>query len=343
MLGAEGVGVAGKTFRAIEGDALFGRGRRVRIVAGGAGHFVAGFEFADALPERFGLAERANLLGFLINVNEVVNVVAQIFAGVIVGELAVRLLDGDVAFEVALHADVVATRGGELGWIDDFAFAGGDVGRIVAVAAFAGDAVVCEERHVVFVFGVGDGSSRGTGVAIEAAGIRREIHRHEFGVPEGRGGVPDLFLGVPVDGGFEEEAVEGKKIGAAAVAGADEVLQTARTVHGGVVGAVEGEHGGVVFGIDAVVDAGGSVSEVGGRELVDGGATGAGHGGLGVGGGEIGVAFGAGFVAGSSGGRRFFGGGRRRRFCGGGRLLCGLRFARLLGGKRERETRYSED
>ena len=114
MLRTEGVGVTREAFRAIERDALFGRGRRVRIVAGGAGHLVAGFYFADALPERFGLAESSNLLRFLIDIDVVVDIVAEIFAGVIVGELAVGPLDGDVAFEVALHADVVAARGREL-------------------------------------------------------------------------------------------------------------------------------------------------------------------------------------------------------------------------------------
>ena len=107
-----------------------------------------------------------------------------------------------------------------------------------------------------------------------------------------------FFLRVPVDGGFEEETVEGEKIGAAAVTGADEVLEAACAVHGGIVGAIEGEHGGVVFGVDAIVDAGSGVGEVGGSELVDGLAAGAGHGGLGVGGGDGGVAFGASFVAG---------------------------------------------
>ncbi len=171
---------------------------------------------------------------------------------------------------------------------------------VVAVAAFAGDAVVSEERRVVSIFGASDGRARGAGVAIEAAGIGGEIHRHELRVLKGGRGVPDFLLGVPVDGGFEEKAVEREEIGAAAVAGADEVLQAAGAVHRGIVGAIEREHGGVVFSVDAIVDAGSGVGEVGGSELVDGLAAGSGHGGLGVGGGDGGVAFGAGFVAGGS-------------------------------------------
>lgn len=111
MLRAESIAVARKTFRAIVRDALFGRGRGMRIVAACAGHFVAGLAFADALPERFGLAERANSLRFRIDIKEVVDVLAQVFTGTVVGELVVRLLDGDVAFEVALHADIVAASG----------------------------------------------------------------------------------------------------------------------------------------------------------------------------------------------------------------------------------------
>ena len=84
------------------------------VVASDAGHLVAGFEFADALPQRFGLAERADLLRFLIDVNVVVDAVTKIIAGAVVGEFVVRLLDGDVAFEVALHANVVAAGGREL-------------------------------------------------------------------------------------------------------------------------------------------------------------------------------------------------------------------------------------
>ena len=144
----------------------------MRIVARGAGHLVAGFYFADALPERFGLAESSNLLRFLIDIDVVVDIVAEIFAGVIVGELAVGPLDGDVAFEVALHADVVAASGRELGRIYDFAFAGGDVLRVVAVAAFAGDAVVREERRVVSIFGACDGRARRAARARASSGGR---------------------------------------------------------------------------------------------------------------------------------------------------------------------------
>ena len=114
MLRAEGVAMTGEAFRAVERGALFRRRRRMWVVASDAGHLVAGFEFADALPQRFGLAERADLLRFLIDVNVVVDAVTKIIARAIVGEFVVRLLNGDVAFEMALHANVVAARGREL-------------------------------------------------------------------------------------------------------------------------------------------------------------------------------------------------------------------------------------
>lgn len=175
--------------------------------------------------------------------------------------------------------------------------------RVVAVAAFAGDAVVREDWHVVFVFGPSARRASRAGVAIEAAWIRGEIHRHRARLLEGGSGVPDFFLRVPVDGRFEEEIIERKEISAAAMAGADEVLKATRAMHCGIVGAIEGEHGGVIFGVDAVVDAGGGVGEIGGSELFDGGAAGAGHRGLRIGSGDFGMAFGAGFVAGRSCGR----------------------------------------
>jgi hypothetical protein len=53
-------------------------------------------------------------LRFLIDIDVVVDIVAKIGAGAIVGEFVVGLLDGDVAFEMALHADLVATSGCEL-------------------------------------------------------------------------------------------------------------------------------------------------------------------------------------------------------------------------------------
>ena len=170
---------------------------------------------------------------------------------------------------------------------------------VVAVAALAGDAVVREERHLVFIFGAGDGRARCAGVAIEAAGIGGEIHRHGLRACWKAGAVSQTFFcAYQLMGDSKKKSIERKKIGAAAMAGADEILQAARAAHRGIVGAIEGEHGGVVFGVDAVVDAGGGVREIGGDELVDGVAAGAGHGGLGVRGGDGGVAFGAGFGAG---------------------------------------------
>jgi hypothetical protein len=59
MFGGECLFVARETFRAIESDALFRLGRRVRIVARHARHFVARLLLADAHPQRFALAESA--------------------------------------------------------------------------------------------------------------------------------------------------------------------------------------------------------------------------------------------------------------------------------------------
>ena len=80
--------------------------------------------------------------------------------------------------------------------------------RVVAVAAFTGDAVVREERHVVFVFGAGIGACealvwhvRQPGNAGKFIGMIRDCWK------AGRG-IPDFFLRVPVDRRFEEEIVQ---------------------------------------------------------------------------------------------------------------------------------------
>ena len=81
------------------------------------------------------------------------NVVGKIVAGLEVRERAPGLLDGDVAFEMALHADGVATGGRKLHGIDDGTF----VVRMRftgAMTTFAGDARVIEQRQPVFVFAV---------------------------------------------------------------------------------------------------------------------------------------------------------------------------------------------
>ena len=49
----------------------------------------------------------------------VVNIIGEIFAGAKIREMPAGLRDGQVAFQVALHADSIAPRGRNLCGIDD--------------------------------------------------------------------------------------------------------------------------------------------------------------------------------------------------------------------------------
>ena len=112
MLLCEAASVTGNTFRTIVLDLLRRIRRIVRIMTGGARHFVAGSALAAALRQRFELAHGASAL--LVRDHKVANKIQEIVAGPELVSMAMRALDRDIAFEMALHANCVATIRREL-------------------------------------------------------------------------------------------------------------------------------------------------------------------------------------------------------------------------------------
>src|ERR1700685_16214 len=91
----------------------------MRIVAGYAPHRVAGFFLAHALRQRLHLTERAHPAPVVAYVNKIPDEVGEILACLEFIEMASRLLNRDISFQVALHADLVAALRRELRGIDD--------------------------------------------------------------------------------------------------------------------------------------------------------------------------------------------------------------------------------
>jgi hypothetical protein len=211
-------------------------------------------------------------LRIVVDIQKIVNEVRKIFTRTKVGKLAIGLLDRDVALEMALHTDRVALLRQELCRIDDRRVAIGEMRWIVAVAALAGDAVVREERHIVFIFCAVDRSLGVAGVTRKAARQRWQVHRNCPGLLERGRGIPYFLLRVPVDRRFEEKPIEGKKIRTAAMAGADEILQSPCAADSRIVDAFEAEHRAPAFRVDAVVNPRRRVLKVSGDEFIDSGA-----------------------------------------------------------------------
>ena len=209
--------------------------------------------------------------------------------------MASRTFDGGFAFQVALHADVITPRGSQLGGVDDRTTV--DVCGSGAVAAFASYSVVSERRLGIAVVGAGRGRPHPAYVAMQATRVGGKVQRDLACGLVGGGHVPDLLVGVPVHGRLEEESVGLKQIASATASGADVVEQLALTLDFGIARAVETQPASSVLGVDAVVNAGFLVGEFGGRENVDSGTAGGGHGRALVGFIDGGMAAGASLVA----------------------------------------------
>src|ERR1700733_40258 len=112
-------------------------------MTGDAPHRVASFFLAHALRQRLHLAERAHSAAVVTRINKVSYKIREVFAGLEFIEMASWLLDRDVSFQVALHANFIAARRRELRGIDDRAVVRGVIFPR-AMAAFAGDSGVRE-------------------------------------------------------------------------------------------------------------------------------------------------------------------------------------------------------
>jgi len=139
-------------------------------------------------------------------------------------------------------------------------------------------------------------------VAVHATGGSGQIERHGGGGTVSGSHVPEMSIGVPVHRRFEDEAVGGEQVGAAAAALTEVVEEFALVVDERIARTVEGEPDMAVFIGDFVVNTGGFVGEFTGDQIFSGRTAGIGHGGAHVGFEDLGVAFGARLVADIGGG-----------------------------------------
>jgi len=254
VFGGKLFAVARNAFDAEIGGAIFGRHGLVRIVAGGASESVAGLLLAATFGESFELAGGAESWRDIAGEDVVTDEGGEVVAGTEFVDVFAGALDGSVAFEMALHADLIAKSGRELAGIDDGGGAVQCVGGPGAVAAFASDAGEEERRVGIEIVTSREWGAHTAEVAMHATGGGGEVERHGGGRAIGGGHVPEMAIGVPVDGGFEEEAVGREKVSAAAAALADVVEEFPLTVNEGIARAVEGEDDLSVLGGNFVVN-----------------------------------------------------------------------------------------
>src|SRR3984885_15651665 len=119
-------------------------------MAGDAPHRVASFFLAHALRQRLHLAERTHSAAVVTGENKIPNEIREVFAGLEFIEMAPRLLDRDVSFQMALHANFIAARSREFRGIDHRAVVRGVIFSR-AMAAFAGDSGVRENGRWLFI------------------------------------------------------------------------------------------------------------------------------------------------------------------------------------------------
>ena len=269
----------------------------MRIVAGGARKSVAGLLLASTFGECFELAGGAESGRDVAGEDIVADVGGEVVAGMEFINVFSSALDGSVAFKMALHADLIAKSGREFIGIDDGGGTILGVGSSRAMAAFASDAGKQEGWVGIMIVAAHKRRANAADVAMHATGGGGEIEWHGGGGAIGGGHVPKVAVSVPVDGGFEQEAVGRKKVSTAAAALADVVEKFAFAVDEGIAGPVEGEDDFALFAGDLVVNAGKFVGKFASDEIFRGGTAGVGHGSAYIGFVDLGVAFGAGLVA----------------------------------------------
>jgi len=132
------------------------------------------------------------------------------------------------------------------------------------MAACAADSLLRGDRRDVFVFRARQRLLRAVGMATEAFGREGQIQGDMAHLLIGGRHVPNGFLSVPIHGGLEEEIIQCKNIGAAAMAGANEIEKLALAVNFIGAVAVETKPNFSVLFEDFVLHAGKSVSEFSG-------------------------------------------------------------------------------
>ena len=194
------------------------------VVTGGAGQLIAGFLLAGAFEQRFPLARGPASRSVCAAIDKEQGVIEEVISRDEGLQLPACALDDDLSLEMATEADRVATdrlHCVNVGHGDSAA--GSDVCAPVAMACCAGDSPVGEWRAGVVIAGVGKGRCDCGGMTVEAAWINGEGEGHfACGEIVGRH-IPDLFLFVPVDGGFKPVALLLEKVGSPTFAGTEEV------------------------------------------------------------------------------------------------------------------------
>ena len=107
MLCSKSLSMAIETLCAKVFDFLRRLRREVRIVTCGAGHVIARRSLASALRQRFELTHGASFS--FVRKDKVAHKIGKIIARVEVVGVLVRPLDCHVSFEMALHADLIAS------------------------------------------------------------------------------------------------------------------------------------------------------------------------------------------------------------------------------------------
>src|SRR6202044_2276386 len=175
MPGREIGAVAGKALAAIERDPVLLRGRLMRVVAARARHGVSRFLLALALRESFHLADGAQARPLGVYEKKIPGVVGELVSRSKLVHMSSRAFDGSIGFQMALHADVIASRGSQLGGVDDGAAIDGSISR--PMAASPCHSVVRERRLGIAVVGAGRGRLHPSCVTVQAARVSGKVQR----------------------------------------------------------------------------------------------------------------------------------------------------------------------
>src|ERR1035437_3429374 len=145
----------------------------MRIVAAGTRHGVARLLLALALRQGLHLADGAQSGAVSVDEEEVSNVVGERVTGLEFVGVTSRAFHGGLAFQVALHTDVIAPSRRQLGRIDDRTAI--DVRTTGTMAALASHAVVSERRLGIAVVRALGGRLHSTHMATQAAGVSGKV------------------------------------------------------------------------------------------------------------------------------------------------------------------------
>jgi hypothetical protein len=145
----------------------------MRIVAARTRHGVARLLLALALRKGLYLADRAKSRTRSVDEEKVPNVVGERVAGLEFVSMTSWAFNGRLAFQMALHADVIAPLRRQLGRIDDRTAI--DVRTSGTMAALASHAIVSERRLGIAVVRALRGSLHSTHTATQAAGVSGKV------------------------------------------------------------------------------------------------------------------------------------------------------------------------